>query len=375
MICALFGRIFRSHMKRSAQRIVVNTVMSSTSPQKAPEPSSSSLLSFVPGGSALSGLNSKFQGWRASLGLSNPGTAENLQKEVKATLLQNMFFDGARADLSKSLSMNPVFQVTHSFALGSQTAPPSYNFGAVFANNNIFLQGSMDDGGNLSMRFNQGWGGNHVTKVQSQISSQPGHSMIQIEHDYQGADYSMNVKTLNPSVLDGAGIYIGSYLQSITKNLALGVESYLQRADPSSSELNTQFMAKYTSTDKNWIATAQLQPAGILSATYWQKLSEKVDVAADLQVLALPDRRDAVATLGAKYDLRFSTFRAQLDSSGKVSAFLEQRFAPTFAFLVTGEIDHFKNAAKVGVGVMIESSSLTPEEMGLTPEGLPLPPP
>jgi hypothetical protein len=46
-------------------------------------------------------------------------------------------FDGARADLTKSLSMNPAFQVTHSFALGSQTAAPSYNFGAVFANNNV----------------------------------------------------------------------------------------------------------------------------------------------------------------------------------------------------------------------------------------------
>ena len=64
----------------------------------------------------------------------NPGTHS---RHKIATLLQNMFFDGARADLSKSLSMNPVFQVTHSFALGSQTAPPSYNFGAVFANENV----------------------------------------------------------------------------------------------------------------------------------------------------------------------------------------------------------------------------------------------
>ncbi|TCD61813.1 translocase of outer mitochondrial membrane [Steccherinum ochraceum] len=353
--------------------------MSSSSPEKTlAEPSSSSVLSYLPGGATLSGWNNSFQSWRSSLGLPAPGTAEHLQKEVKATLLQNMFFDGARADLSKSLSMNPVFQVTHSFALGSQTAPPSYNFGALFANEAIFMQGGMDDGGNLTMRYNQGWGGNHVSKIQSQISSQPGHSMIQLEHDYQGADYSINVKSLNPSPLDGTGIYVGSYLQSLTKNLALGFESFLQRADPTApSELNSQFMAKYTSTDRNWIATAQLQPSGILSATYWQKLSEKVDVAADLQVLAMPDRRDAVATLGAKYDLRFSTFRAQLDSSGKVSALLEQRFAPTFAFLVSGEIDHFKNAAKVGVGVMIESSSLTPEELGMAPMpggGMPMPP-
>jgi hypothetical protein len=53
------------------------------------------------------------------------------------THLNNYSFDGARADLTKSLSMNPAFQVTHSFALGSQTSAPSYNFGAVFANNSV----------------------------------------------------------------------------------------------------------------------------------------------------------------------------------------------------------------------------------------------
>jgi mitochondrial import receptor subunit TOM40 len=68
-----------------------------------------------------------------------------------------------------------------------------------------------------------------------------------------------------------------------------------------------------------------------------------VEVAADMQLIAGPQRRDAIATVGAKYDLRMATFRAQLDSTGKVSALLEQQFAPTtFAFLVSGEIDHFK---------------------------------
>lgn len=166
--------------------------------------------------------------------------------------------------------------------------------------------------------------------------------MLSLEHDYQGLDYSVNVKAINPSPADLSGIYIGNYLQSITKNIALGFETLYQRADPTQGDLTTSFLAKYTGSDKNWIATAQVQPAGIVQATYWQKLSEKVDVAADLQLLATPARRDAIATLGAKYDLRMSTFRAQLDSTGKVSALLEQRFAPTFAFLVSGEIDHFK---------------------------------
>jgi mitochondrial import receptor subunit TOM40 len=142
------------------------------------------------------------------------------------------------------------------------------------------------------------------------------------------------------------GIFIGSYLQSFTKNIALGVETLYQRPTTEAAELSTSYLAKYTGNDKNWIATAQFQPSGVVQATYWQKLSEKVEVAADLQLIATPMRRDAVAILGAKYDLRMSTFRAQVDSTGKVSALLEQRFAPTFAFLVAGEIDHLKVRAQ-----------------------------
>jgi mitochondrial import receptor subunit TOM40 len=41
-------------------------------------------------------------------------------------------FDGARADLTKALSLNPTFSVTHSFALGSQNQDPTYSFNAAF---------------------------------------------------------------------------------------------------------------------------------------------------------------------------------------------------------------------------------------------------
>jgi len=304
--------------------------------------------------------------WRNDLGLPHPGTVENLQKEAKSTHLTNYSFDGARADLTKSLSMSPLFQVTHSFAFGSPTIPSSYNFGAVFASTNVFLQGSVDHEGNVNARFNNGWTPGNVTKVQAQFSQQPEQNMIQLEHDYQGQDFSVNLKGVNPSPSDLTGIYVGSYLQSISKNFALGFETLYQRQTPSSSEFTTSYLARLIGNEKNWIATAQVQPS-VLQATYWQKLSEKVEVAAELQVLSTPTRRDAIATLGAKYEFRLANFRAQVDSTGKVSALLEQRFTPAFAFLVAGEIDHFKNAAKVGVGVMIESSTLTPEEMGMVP--------
>lgn len=53
------------------------------------------------------------------------------------THLTNFMFDGARADLSKNLAINPAFQISHSFNLGSQVAAPSYNFGAVYATNSV----------------------------------------------------------------------------------------------------------------------------------------------------------------------------------------------------------------------------------------------
>jgi len=342
--------------------------MSAFPVQSPPSSSSTKLSAWSPFYAALSPFTStynRFSQWRSDLALPSPGSIENLQKEVKSTQLTNFIFDGARADLTKTLSANPAFQVTHSFSLASQTAPSSYNFGAVFANEQVFMQGGVDHEGSVNCRFNRGWSANNVTKVQAQLSSQAGHNMIQLEHDYTGRDYNINAKAINPSPADFSGIYVGSYLQSLTRNLALGFETMCQRPTPEMTEIATSYVAKLTSTDKSWIATALLQQPGILQATYWQKLSEKVEVAADLQVIAASTRRDAVATLGAKWDLRMSTFRAQLDSTGKVSALLEQRFAPTFAFIIGGEIDHFKNAAKIGVGVMIESSTLTPEEMGM----------
>ncbi|KAI0006040.1 eukaryotic porin-domain-containing protein [Russula compacta] len=322
----------------------------------APSKISSSLFpTFSPLGNAYS----RFSSWRAALGLPNPGTVENLQKEVKTTHLTNFIFDGARADLMKGLSMDPAFQVTHSFQWPRNRLPQ--------LTHSVILQGNVDHEGNVSGRFQQSWSASNTSKVQAQLGMQPGHTMIQLEHDYSGQDYSLNAKVINPSPLDGSGIYVGSYLQSVSKNLAMGIETLYQRAALDQAEMSSSYLAKLAGSDGKWIATAQFQPIGVLQATYWHKLSEKVEAAADLQVIAAPMRRDAIATVGTKYDLRMSTFRAQLDSTGKVSALLEQRFAPSFAFTVAGEIDHFKNAAKVGVGVMIESTSLTPEEMGMVP--------
>jgi len=77
-----------------------------------------------------------FSDRRAKLGLSNPGSVENLAKEVQRdVLLNNFMFTGVRADLTKIFSINPLFQVSHQFAMGDRLNP--YTFAALYGTNNV----------------------------------------------------------------------------------------------------------------------------------------------------------------------------------------------------------------------------------------------
>jgi mitochondrial import receptor subunit TOM40 len=317
---------------------------------------------------------------RRELNLPFPGTAEHLQREVKGTLLTNYFFDGARADLTKAFSLSPIFQVTHAFSMGGFTekgmTPSTYNFGAIYGSDRFFLQAGVDDSKSVTMRANTGWAPGQVSKIQANLTQQPSGNFIQLEHDYHGLDHAANVKALNPSPIDGSGIYIANYIQSLTRNFAVGLETVYQRQSADAQEAMMGYMAKWTSDDRTAIGTIQAQGQGVVNATYWQRLSDKVDVAGDLQIILAGGRREASTTLGARYDFRMSTFRAQIDNGLKVSSQLETRLAPAFAFTVGGEIDHFRGSARFGVGIALETPSsdlpLDPNAPPPTPPNVPM---
>lgn len=86
---------------------------------------------------ALADTYSSFQQRRSALGLSNPGTVENIAREVQRDVfLNNYSFSGLRADLTKAFSISPLFQVSHAFSIGSQGLPP-YAFAALFGTNKV----------------------------------------------------------------------------------------------------------------------------------------------------------------------------------------------------------------------------------------------
>jgi mitochondrial import receptor subunit TOM40 len=181
------------------------------------------------------------------------------------------------------------------------------------------LHGTIDTDGNLQARANYLWTPSFVTKIQAQVStaaydhfdiltdhcaalfnilqllSTPGHSVLQLEQDYQGADYSLNVKTVNPSPVDSTGIFILSYLQSVTQRVALGTEIVYQRMTPEIEETLKQFVVKYTGDD--CIATLNYQELGAIQASYYQKINEKVEFGSELQVVLAGGRREAVCTI------------------------------------------------------------------------------
>lgn len=86
---------------------------------------------------AMADTYTSFSERRAALGLSNPGTVDDIAREVqRGVFLNNYTFSGLRADLMKAFSISPLFQVSHGFASGSQGLPP-YTFSALYGTNKV----------------------------------------------------------------------------------------------------------------------------------------------------------------------------------------------------------------------------------------------
>lgn len=93
--------------------------------------------------SALLDTYHSFSDKRAALGLQNPGTVDNISREVQRDVfLTNYMFTGLRADLTKAFSVAPLFQVSHAFSMGSGQGFPPYTFAALYGTNKVSGSGT-----------------------------------------------------------------------------------------------------------------------------------------------------------------------------------------------------------------------------------------
>jgi mitochondrial import receptor subunit TOM40 len=213
----------------------------------------------------------------------------------------------------------------------------------------VFLQANLDNELTFGGRFNYRWTSALVSKSSVQLSSQG--NMVSLENDYTGADFSASLKAINPNLLEGGitGMVMASYLQAVTPKLSLGIDAFWNRpAMAYPPELNVSYAARYKAAD--WMACGQVIPdRGVLEASYWRRLTDKVETGINCNLafagmgpggpMGGPQKEGSV-TIGAKYDFRAASFRAQVDNQGKVACLLEKMIAPPIRLTFSGEIDH-----------------------------------
>jgi len=287
--------------------------------------------------------------------LENPGTIEELHKKCKDVMPTN--FEGAKLMLQKGLSSH--FQVSHTINLSS-TTPSGYKFGATYVGTKQLspteafpvILGDIDPAGNLNANVIHQITPNIRCKLGSQIQENK-IAAAQLTTDYRGKDFTTSLTLANTDLINESGVAVVHYLQSVTKNLALGGELAYQygRTVPGGEIAAVSAAARYVNGLATWSGTAGLVGFHLC---YYRKASEQlqfgVEVESNFRV------QEAVGTIGYQVDLPKAdlVYRGMLDTNWNVGAVLEKRLQPLpFTLAISGHLNHVKSQHRLGVGLII----------------------
>lgn len=291
----------------------------------------------------------------SSKGIENPGTIEELHKKCKDVFPSP--FEGARLMVNKGLSNH--FQISHTLHLSS--GPSSgYRFGATYVGTNQISQteaypvllGDIDPSGNLNANILLQPTDKCRFKFQAQ-SQNTKFQLTQYALDFRGKDFTSTVMCANPNVLTGTGVIVAHYLQSVTKNLALGAELVYQRMGPQHGGQTafTSLAARYAGSD--YTCSGTLGMTGV-HLCYYQKASEQLQLGVEFETsLRL---MEAQASFGYQVDIPKAdlVFRGSVDTNWTVSAVLEKRLNPMpFTLGIGGMLNHKKNDFRMGLSFII----------------------
>ncbi|XP_013789285.1 mitochondrial import receptor subunit TOM40 homolog 1-like [Limulus polyphemus] len=156
----------------------------------------------------------------------NPGSMEDLHKKCKEIFPVN--FEGAKLMVNKGLSNH--FQISHTLSLSSIT-PSGYRFGATYVGTKQLspaeaypvLLGDIDPSGNLNANIIHQFNKHLRTKFAAQIQDSR-YLASQLSADFKGHDYTASLTLGNIDVVNGSGIAVLHYLQSVTSKVAAGAE-------------------------------------------------------------------------------------------------------------------------------------------------------
>lgn len=284
----------------------------------------------------LGGLFGLFQ----SQNLPHPGKFEEINLEAKSVLsVGSEIFQGGKIELMKVVT--PQFQLSHSLAFGSTVTPATYDLSATYATQKVVLASRLGHTGDLQARCNFVLTPRLQMRLSPQLVSKPHESSLMAEIDYKGDDFSAQFKMGN------ASIYGLSYLQSVTPTLALGSE--IMHAGRRGMTVAT-YAARYSS--ENSVGTLQyMSHDASTTLSYTQRVNDKVNLATELTVI--PSQRASVMTFGYEVRLRQSALKAMIDSSGTVSASIEEMLQHGPVIQILADLNHKKRDYKFGIGLQL----------------------
>ncbi|XP_078040102.1 mitochondrial import receptor subunit TOM40 homolog 1 [Augochlora pura] len=287
--------------------------------------------------------------------MENPGTVEDLHKKCKDVF--PVHFEGAKLMISKGLSNH--FQISHTINMSSCN-PSGYRFGATYVGTKQpaptegypVLLGDIDPSGNLNANIIHQFGQRLKGKLAAQIQKSK-LTAAQLTTDYRGDAYTASLTVGNVDILDGSGVFVMHYLQSVSPSVAIGGELAYQRgpAVPGGQVSVLAAAARYTKGDSTI--------SGTLGGTgchlcFHQKASQQLQVGAELEI----DTRilECTGTIAYQVDLPKAdlVFRGSVDTNWTVGAVLEKKLQPLpFSFALSGMINHSKQQFRLGCGLII----------------------
>eukprot|EP01024_Parvocaulis_polyphysoides_P046111 TRINITY_DN4327_c1_g1_i1.p2 TRINITY_DN4327_c1_g1~~TRINITY_DN4327_c1_g1_i1.p2 ORF type:complete len:342 (+),score=69.90 TRINITY_DN4327_c1_g1_i1:379-1404(+) len=279
--------------------------------------------------------------------LPQPAKYEDISRE-SYMILKPETFEGFRFDFTKPL--NPNFFLTHGFHMGNMEMPTmgkeiiktpvgNYEFGATVGKEGLLAMGRISRDGRMTSRLIWDLNDFVTFKLQSQFSNEPGPNMM-MDIDFTGKNWNGQVKL-------GNGEFVGlNYFQSVTDKLALGGECFYLGLDR-----RTGFALAARHSDDTHAATFQIMTAGLMMASYSGRVNEQLALASELMYNW--NAREATAQFGYDYWMRHCRLRARVDSNGSICALLEERMNMAVKFVLSGEVDYWKQNYKFGFGLKI----------------------
>jgi len=274
--------------------------------------------------------------------LPTPVKFEDISKESKNVLGTVELFDGFRFEFNKTLAEEPYpFGISHAIGMGSVLEPANYNLGTNLIIQKTALSARIDTDGHLMGRWQQEFTKDFVLRVSGQASPEPHNSAVHMEVDCKGSNWYGNLKWGNP------GIYGISYMQSITPQLSLGLDTFYHHKQAISMLTGG---VRYDT--PQYVATGVVT-AGHFVGSYTQKVNQRVSLATELSLAWPTGALETTYSMGFEYTLRTSHIKAHVDTNWKVSAYLEEMLNPYTRFMLCAELDHKKKSYRFGFGILM----------------------